>query len=176
MIGGNSTYTREPITEEVVKNGSDLPTYELNGGSAKLAKMLTAHVKKTGKTKTELGAEAKVGKGAVGKYARGQNTGISLGTLKKLAKLLGISPLALSRKIIHIKKNAKPTKAAKTSKGVKVPRKIQKLMESLGVAPAELACSFTIGDDRITVERLPGQAGEPVVVEHNGHRLTIAKA
>jgi transcriptional regulator with XRE-family HTH domain len=173
MTGGNSTYTREPITAEVVKSGSELLTYELNGGRTKLAKMLAAHVEKTGKTKTALGAEAKIGKGAFGKYTRGDNTGISLGTLKKLAKLLGISALALSRRILTYKKDAKKPKGKKPNGSSK---KLGKLLAALGVGQSELACSFTIGEDRITVERMPGQEGEPVVVEHNGHRLTIAKA
>jgi hypothetical protein len=169
MTGGNSTYTRDPITEEVIKTGSDLLTYELNGGSKKLAKMLVDFKEQTGKPMTELGRMAKIGKGSFGKYARGQNTGITLGTMKKIAKLLGVSTLRLSRKIIG--KHKAPKKAKKT----KQP-KLDKLLKALGVDQSELACSFTIGDDRITVERMPGQEGQPVVVEHNGHRLTVEKA
>jgi len=167
MTGGNSTYTKDPITEEVIKSGSDLLTYELNGGSKKLAKMLVDFKEKTGKPMTELGQIAKIGKGSFGKYARGQNTGITLGTLKKIAKLLGIPAMKLSKQILG---THKPTKKAMT----KQP-KLDKLLAALGVDQSELACSFTIGDDRITVERMPGQEGQPVIVEHNGHRLTVEK-
>lgn len=166
-MSGNSTYTKLPLTPEMADSGSDYLTFELNGGSARLARLLKAHLEKTGKTAVALEREAKLGSNALGPYARGQRTGITLGTMRKMAKALGMSAFKLGRVVF--------SKKAGTSSKKKKSAELGNLLSALGVDGSALACTFTIGDDQITVERMNGQEGRPVVVEHGGHRLTISK-
>jgi transcriptional regulator with XRE-family HTH domain len=164
----HSTYTREAITKEVATNGSAQLSYELNGGKQTLSEMLREYMKKHNKTILDLAEDLKMSSTTTGKFVRQQNSGVNMGTLRKFSKLLDVPVVKLSQRLFA--KHGKP-KSQPASK-----HKLSELLSALGVSQAELACSFTIGDDRITVERMPGQSGEPVVVEHNGHRLTIAKA
>ena len=169
-----STYTIGPITEEAAKDGSQHLTYSLaDGGAKKFSKLLHAYMKKHDKSIVKLAEDVGVSKCIFGRYVRGQNTGIALGTLRKVAKVLGMTTVALGKRIVVDSKNK--AKGASTHKQQRVSNKLSKLMAALGVDRSELACSFTIGEDRITVERMAGQEGQPVVVEHNGHRLTVEK-
>jgi len=169
----HSTYTKVPITEEVAKSGSQNIAYELNGGAKKLIRMIEHHTKKTGQSKPTFAKAIGLADSAICAYSRGRHRGISMRALRKFAKAFGMSAFELGQKL-KLGGNVKAKAGAKN--GAKPPKQIGKLLAALGVGQAELACSFTIGEDRITVERMPGQDEQPVVVEHNGHRLTIAKA
>jgi len=166
----NSTYTKAPITEQDAKSGSTALTYELNGGAKVLAKLVERSVTQSGKSKYDFGMDAGLGKSAIYKYSCGRHTGITMGTLRKFAKAFDMSTFALSKKLkLSTSRKGKKNGAPEMSK-------FGELIEALGVNVAESSCSLTVGDERIVVERMPGQdRNQPVIVEHNGHRLTVEK-
>jgi hypothetical protein len=144
----------------------------LNGGKSVVRDLIRADMKKHGLTIKQFAKKARVGVFIVGKLLRCQSAGIRLNKLHAIVRAAGGGDTrVVMRKIARM--NTGPTPG--NGKKGHAPKKLQQLISALAAEPSELAASFTIGEDRITVERLPGRESQPVVVEHGGHRLTIAK-
>jgi len=168
-MDSHSTYTKAPITKQSSESGSAHLTYELNGGAAVLVKLIGKHIKKNGQTKKSFGEATGIRKAIVYNYSMAKHTGITMGTLRRFAKAFGLSTFALSKKL-------KLSTSGKKQQAKPEMPKLGELMEALGVNKAEAACSLTVGNERVTVERMPGQdRSQPIVVEHSGHRLTVEK-
>jgi len=172
QIGRNSRYSRDPITTKVLVSGSAKLVYELNGGKEALAVILKKKMRKAKLNRNQLSIEIGMHPSIVGGWVAQKGTGISMGAIRKVSKVVGMEPIKLCRKVF-----GKQVKGGwgKKAKAPEAPN-LEKLMSDLGVSTAEAACSLTVGDERVTVERMPGQdRSQPIVVEHSGHRLTVEK-
>jgi len=180
----HNIFSVQPFTPQMAERGEARMIYHLNGGGKVLAKLVSEHADKDGRTTEEIHKSIGMASCTYYGYRNNARDGISLLSLRRFSKLLGVKPYTLGRKL-HLK--AMQSTRGKAGVTRAVTRKLKskpkakkqtldQIMESLGVGQPELACSVVIGEDRLTVERMKGQTSQPVVVEHNGHRLTIEKA
>lgn len=143
----------------------------LNGGKRILRTLIREHMDKHGWSASHFSEQARVGNVLVRKLLRGQQQGIRLNKLNAIVRAVGGKTKDVMKQLMYPSDKSAPEKSAKSHRD-----QLQDMLDTLQLPKQELAAVITIGEDRITVERMPGQETQPVVIEHNGHRLTIAKA
>lgn len=150
------------------KSGAQM---HLNGGKRILRTLIREHMDKHEWSASHFSEQARVGRMLVRKLLRGQQQGIRLNKLNAIVRAVGGKTKDVMKQLMYPSDKSAPEKSAKSHSD-----QLQDMLDTLQLPKQELAAVITIGEDRITVERMPGQETQPVVIEHNGHRLTIAKA
>ena len=173
----SSTYSNPDKIEEFLRRRIS-GNFQLNGGTAVLGKMLKQHVAQTGKTGRAVGKSIGVTSSAFYRLMNGKATGISLLTIRRLSKLLGMMPVQLADKILRRGEETSLLPARIEQQQLLIPETMtaeeaaQLLSEArlqLAVAPA---VTVTINGTQMTFEQLTKKA-DPLVVEQPGWRFVV---
>ena len=147
----------------------------LNGGGVVVQEILKKRLKEMKLTRQAFAEQAGVSVNTINRLVLGKHPGVRVSHLDKVVKAFGGDTKKVIRAIAAKNKRRPKKTGGKPAKQKRGKKELGQILSALGIQQSELSCSFTIGDERITVERMPGQADQPVVVEHGGHRLTVAK-
>lgn len=202
MIGTKrcrSTYSNPINIGELMAAGKDAAVFKLNGGAVKLTSLLQQYMVKNGyKSAKAANTAAGLPCNTINRYVRGHAAGISILALRRLGKLLEMSPAKLADTILHCGEAAstpaiEPYVVPEPAPELEVPElpesaegqltADQLIAEAVAAMQAdglpavavEPAVTVTVGNVQTVVEQLSKDAA-PVIIESQGRRIVVQVA
>jgi hypothetical protein len=148
---------------ESIEERANNVCFELNGGAAKLSKLINEFLAENHMTLAEFARRSKSNDTFFSTFKAGNATGISVKTISKLAKSLGIKPLELAQRIFP--SAPMPLAQAEAVEVEAVPVDVREEMAKRGVI-------FAINGVQMLAEQTSAEA-VPAIVEHAGWRMTL---